>query len=160
MADEGDIAGAGGPSTGTDSLLDRVLPLFEHTHDTATTALVVVFAAILGMVAGWVAADFGARFLAFVVGAVGTGYLLYDQPTRRAILAAGLYSLAALLAVAPFLYELGLVLTVEAPLRHVLSPSDLVIFLVFWVVAAVPALVANRLAKGPFTSRFRRRLAG
>mgnify|MGYP006289699291 CR=1 FL=1 len=157
MAGSGDSSAA---ETGSSSVLDRLLPLFDHTHDTATTALVVGFAAILGMVAGWVSADFGARFLAFVVGAVGTGYLLYDQPTRRAILAAGLYSLAALLAIAPFLYELGLVLNVEAPLRHVLSPSDLVIFLVFWVVAAVPALVANRLARGPFLARLRTRLSG
>ena len=143
---------------GDESLLDGVLPLFDHTHETGTTAVVVVFAAVLGLLAGWLTADFGVRTPVFVVAAVGTGYLLYAQPTGRAVLAAGLYSVAALLAVGPFLYELGLVVNVDSPLRHVLSLADLVIFLVFWIVASIPALVANRLANGPLLPRLRARL--
>jgi len=136
-------------------VLDGVLPLFDHTHDAVTTGVVVVFAAVLGLLAGWLAADFDVRFPAFVVGAVGTGYLLYGQPTRRAVLAAGLYSLAAVAAVAPLVYELGLVVSVDQPLRHVLSVADLLVVLSFWVVAAVPAVVGYRVASGPFLARVR-----
>ncbi|MEF8838767.1 MAG: hypothetical protein V5A18_04600 [Haloarculaceae archaeon] len=147
MAEESTDHDAAG--RGDESVLDGVLPLFDHTHDTLTTAVVVAFAAAVGLLAGWITADFGVRTPVFVVAAVGTGYLLYTQSTRRAVLAAGLYSLATLLAVAPFLYELGLIVAVDSPLRHVLSLADLVIFLVFWVVAVVPALVGNRVANGP-----------
>lgn len=141
---------------GADGRLDRVFPLFDHTHDPVTTAIVVGFAAVLGLLAGWVTADFGVRFLAFLVGAVGTGYLLYGQPTRRAVTAAGLYSVAALLAVAPLLYELSVVLAVEAPLRHVFSLADVLLLFLFWIAAAVPALVGYRIATGPFLARLRR----
>ncbi len=159
MAD--DAAGPGaGDSPGTGSQLDRLLPLFEHTHGPATTGIVVAFAAVLGLVAGWITADFGVRQVAFVVAAALTGYLLYAQPTRRAVVAAGLYSLAGFLAVAPLLYELALVVAVDAPLQHVLSPTDLLVVLVFWTVAAVAALLANRVANGPFVARLRSRFAG
>lgn len=137
--------------------LDRVFPLFEHTHDTLTTLVVVGFAAVLGLVAGWLATDFGVRFVAFVVGAVGTGYLLYGQPTRRSVLAAGLYSLAGLLAIAPIVFELGVVASTADPLAHLLGPSDLLLFVLFWLVAAVPAVIAYRIATGPFLPRLRAR---
>jgi len=133
-------------------------PLFEHTHDALTTAAVVGFAAVVGLLAGWLVADFGGRFPAFLVGAVGTGYLLYRQPTRRAVLAAGLYSVAALLAVTPIVYELQVLVSLPAPQRHVLATSDLLLVVVIWVVAAVPAVVGYRLASGPFVPRLRERL--
>jgi len=155
-ADDTDATDA--PGRGDQSLLQGALPLFDHTHDTRTTAVVVAFAAVLGLLAGWLTADFGVRTPAFLVAAVGTGYLLYGQPTGRAVVAAGLYSLAALLAVAPFLYELGLVVNVDSPLRHVLSLADLLIFLFFWAIAALPALVGNRVANGPLLPRLRDRL--
>lgn len=141
-----------------DGTANGVFPLFEHTHDTLTTAAVVGFAAAIGLLAGWLAADFGGRFTAFLVGAVGAGYLLYRQPTRRAVLAAGLYSVAALLAVTPVVYELQVVVSVPAPQRHVLATSDLLLVVVLWVVAAVPAVVGYRLASGPFLPRLRERL--
>jgi len=137
---------------------DRLLPLFEHTHDTLTTAIVVAFAAAVGLVAGWATADFGVRFPAFVVGAVGTGYLLYGQGTRRAVVAAGLYSVAALLAVAPLLYELFVVVSVSDPAAHVLSLADLILLLLGWIPAGLVALVAYRVATGPFVPRIRARL--
>jgi hypothetical protein len=136
--------------------MDRVFPLFDHTHDTVTTAIVVVFAAVVGLLAGWITADFGVRFPAFLVGAVGSGYLLYGQATRRAVLGAGFYSVAALLAAAPFAYELGTLVNVESPLQHLLSVADLLVFVVFWLLAAVPALVGYRIATGPFIERLRR----
>lgn len=136
-------------------LAERLLPVFDHTHDSATTAIVVGFAAAIGLLAGWIVADFGVRSLGFLVGAVGTGYLLYRQPTRRAIVAAGLYSIAGLVAAIPVVYELGLAANVDDPLRHVLSVTDLLFVLAFWLLAAIPALVGYRLASGPFLRRVR-----
>lgn len=133
----------------------RLGPVFDHTHDRVTTAIVVGFAAAVGLLAGWIVADFGVRSLGFIVGAVGSAYLLYRQPTRRAVLAAGFYSLAALVAVVPFVYELGLAANVDDPLRHLLSVTDLLLFLAFWLLAAVPALVGYRVATGPFLRRLR-----
>lgn len=130
-----------------DSPLDRLFPLFEHTHDRVTTALVVVFAALLGVVASWVVADFGVRFPAFLVGSVAVGYLLYGRESRRAVLAGGLYMLAALVALTPIVSEIH-VLTVAGmrgvgdPWQHVLTVSDLLLVVVFFLVAAVPALAA------------------
>ncbi|WP_254824621.1 hypothetical protein [Haloglomus halophilum] len=137
----------------SDSPLDRVLPLFDHTHDTATTALVVGVATLLAVVASWVVADFGVRFPAFAVTAIGAAYWLYRLETRREIVAGGLYMLAALIALTPVAMELH-VLTVTgmegvgSPAQHVLAISDLLLTLLFWVVAAVPAVAAYLLQNG------------
>ena len=154
--------GAGGPGEGRPGGSDaeggfagRLLPLFDHTHDPVTTAVVVVFALLVGLLARWIVADFDVRLLGFLVGAVGTGYLLYGQPTRRAVLAAGCYSLAALVAAIPIAFELGLAASVDDPLRHVLSVTDLLFVLAFWLLAAVPGLVGYRISTGPFLPRLR-----
>lgn len=136
---------------------EHLFPLFDHVHDRGTTALVVVFAAGIGFLAGWVVADFGVRTPGFLVAALGTGYLLYDQPTRRNVLAAGLYSLAALLALVPVSYELGVLTTVDQPGRHIVASSDLVLLVAWWLVAAIPALAAYRVTTGPFLPRVRAR---
>jgi len=135
--------------------LGRIGPLFDHTHDRLTTAIIVVLAALLGLFARWIVADFGVSFLAFLVAAVGSGYLLYRQPSRRAVAAAACYSLAALIAVVPIVYELGLAATVRDPLRHLLSTTDLLLVVAFWLLAAVPALVGYRIDRGPLLPRLR-----
>ena len=140
-----------------DSLVDRVFPLFDHTHDALTTGLVVVTAALLGLYTSWMTADFGIRTPAFVVAALALGYLLYRQESRRGVVAGALYSLAALVALTPLLYELTILLRAADPLQHVLSVTDLVFVLLFWVVAAVPALAASRLTTGPLLGRLRAR---
>lgn len=136
-----------------DSPLDRVLPLFDHTHDTATTALVVGVATVLAVVASWVVADFGVRFPAFAVAAIGAAYWLYRLETRQEILAGGLYMLAALIALTPIVMELHLLTVtgmegVGSATQHVLALSDLLVTLLFWVVAAVPAVAAYLLQHG------------
>jgi uncharacterized membrane protein YhfC len=141
-----------------DSLVDRVFPLFEHTHDTVTTGIVVLSAALLGQYASWAAADFGLRTPTFVVVAVALGYLLYRQDSRRGVVAGACYSLSALLAVTPLLYELTVLTRATRPLQHVLSVTDLLFVLLFWVVAAIPALVAYRVTNGPLLAPLRARL--
>lgn len=142
----------------TGSLVDRVFPLFDHTHDGVTTGVVVVSAALLGLYASWITADFGLRTPAFVLVAVALGYLLYRQDSRHAVVAGALYSLAALVAVTPLLYELTILVRASSPLRHVLATSDLLFVLLFWVVAAIPALVASRLTTRPVLPRIRARV--
>lgn len=137
----------------------RTGPVFDHTHDGVTTAIIVVLAAVFGLLARWIVADFDVSFLGFLVAALGTGYLLYRQPTRRAVIAAGCYSLAALVAVMPVVYELRLAVTVQDPLRHLLSTTDLLLVVAFWLVAAIPALVGYRIDRGPILRRFRNRAA-
>ncbi|MHB9286057.1 hypothetical protein ACKVMT_03345 [Halobacteriales archaeon Cl-PHB] len=137
---------------------DRFRPLFDHTHDTLTTAIVVVSAALVGLLAGWVSADFGVRSLAFVVAAIATGYLLYGQPTRRAVVAGALYFVAAMVAVAPLLLELATVVNVSEPARHVMSPADLLLAVPFWLLATLVALLGYRVGTGPLLPRLRGRL--
>jgi hypothetical protein len=136
-----------------DSPLDRVLPLFDHTHDTVTTALVVAVATLLAVVASWVVADFGVRFPAFAVAAIGSAYWLYRLETRREIVAGGLYMLAALIALTPIAMELHILTVAEmegvgSPTQHVLAVSDLLVTLLFLVIATVPAVAALLLQNG------------
>ncbi|WP_255149891.1 hypothetical protein [Halorarius halobius] len=142
----------------SDSLVDRLVPLFEHTHDAVTTGIVVVAAAVLGLYASWLTADFGVRTLAFAVTALSLGYLLYRQSTRRTVVAGACYSLAALVAATPVVYELHVLVRTERPLAHLLSVVDLLFVVAFLLVAAVPAFVGYRLTTGPFVPRLRRRL--
>lgn len=135
-----------------------ILPLFDHTHDRGTTALVVAATGLLALYAAWVAADFGARTATFVVAAVALGFLLYGQPSRRAVAAAALYSAGALVALTPLLYELLVVTAASDPLAHLLTFVDLVFLLAFWLIAAIPVLAASRLAGGPILPRIRSRL--
>ncbi len=140
-----------------------LLPLFDHTHDSLTTGLVVASTGLLGAYASWLVADFGVRFPAFAVMALALGYLLYRQADRRGVLAGALYSLATLLLLTPFVYELAFVVEasragVGSPWAHVLSTADLRLFVLCCVLAAVTTLVAYRLTSGSFLARARARL--
>ncbi|MFC5971220.1 hypothetical protein ACFPYI_07735 [Halomarina salina] len=142
----------------SDAIRDRVGSLFDRSHDAVTTGLVVVFALILGAFAAWLLADVLPRTVTFVLAAVGFGALFYSRGTRRSVVAFGLYALAALVALIPVVYELVLALNVADPLAHLVSATDLLFVLLFWVVALVPALVGYRVASGPFVPRIRSRL--
>lgn len=145
-----------------DSLRERLRSTVEQRHDAATTALVVGFAVVLGLVAGWVVADFGGRRVATVVVALASGSLLYGRATPRDIVAGGLYMLAALFALFPVAYELHTFTVtgmagVGSPWTHVLTLSDLLVFVLFLAVAAVPALLGFVVQNWRV---LRRRLAG
>lgn len=123
-----------------------------HDHPPGTVALVVLFALGLGVGASWLLADLGLRLPALLAGWLGAGYWLYRQPDRRAVAAAGLYAVAALVALVPVVMNLtALAVAGGHGMRagpFALSAVDVVLLAVFLVLAAVPAGVARRLQRG------------
>ena len=140
------------------ALRDRVASAVGDGHDTVTTAFVLLAATALGTVLAWTSADLVGRLPAFTVGAVATAGLLYTRPTRRDVAATACYALAALIALLPFAYELPILLGTDTPLAHVLTTTDLILFLTFLTLAAVPTVIGYRVATGPFVPRIRARL--
>ncbi|MUV86793.1 hypothetical protein GJ631_09510 [Natronomonas sp. CBA1123] len=125
---------------------DSSLPLFDHTHDTATTALAVAAAAVTAFYAAWLTADLLPRTVVFGVVALTVGFLLYRRPDRRAVAASGLYAVAILLAATPIALNATVLATADMtgitdPWARILTVTDLKILLGFLVVAAVPAAI-------------------
>jgi hypothetical protein len=123
----------------------------EHRHPRETTAVVFAFAVLLAWYASWLTADLGLGTVAFVVVAVAGAYGLYRQPTRRAVVVAGLYGLAALLVSTPVFMNLPFVLSAGAygisnPAAFTMRLADLVFLVVFVLLGAVPAGLAWRLS--------------
>jgi hypothetical protein len=139
-------------------LSDRLAGAVGDGHDAATTAFVLVAALALGAFVSWTSADLVGRLPAFAVGALATAGVLYSRETTRDVIATAAYALAALVALAPVAYELPILLGTDAPLAHVLTTTDLLLFAVFLAVAAVPALVGYRIHTGPFLPRIQARL--
>lgn len=130
---------------------DASLPMFDHTHDALTTVGVIAFTALTAVWASWLTADLGLRWPVLVLAAVGSGYLLYDQSTRRSVLSTGLYLVAALVVLTPIMFVVPLMLAagrpgVESPWMFVVTVADLQAFLTFLVVAAVPAVAGYVIA--------------
>lgn len=121
-----------------------------HDHDAGTTALVAAFAAVLGLYAGWLTADLGVRWVAFVVGGGAAAVALYRRESRARIAATGLYALAALVALTPVALDATLLLGTDLgdPWPFVLTTATLVYLAAFAALAAIPAglgyLVARR----------------
>ena len=140
------------------ALRDRLARAVGDGHDTVTTAFVLLASVLLGAFVAWTSADLVGRLPAFTVGAVATAGLLYTRPTRRDVAATACYALAALLALVPLAYELPILLGTDAPLAHVLTTTDLILFLAFASLAAVPTVIGYRIATGPFVPRIHARL--
>lgn len=137
---------------GAASLLDRVG--FEHTHGARAALTVIAWAAVLAWYVGWLVADLGLRGPAFLIALAVAWYLLYAQPTRRAMTVRGLAALAVLLAVTPVFLDLPFLLAasrygVATPWAFVARAADLVMLVVFLLLAAIPAGIARRLARRP-----------
>ncbi|WP_227134397.1 hypothetical protein [Halorubellus salinus] len=140
------------------ALRDRLARAVGDGHDAPTTAFVLLTAVALGTVLAWTSADLVGRLPAFTIGVVATAGLLYTRTTRRDVAATACYALAALLALVPVAYELPIALGTDTPLAHVLTTTDLILFLAFLTLAAVPAIVGYRIATGPFIPRIHTRL--
>lgn len=124
----------------------------DQAHQVRTVAGMVVAAALLGDVAGWLLADFGLRTPAFVGVALGSSLWLYRQPNGRAAAVRALSALAVLLALTPLFLNLPFVLAADRygignPAAFVLRTADLVALVVFLAMAAVPAAAAWWLAR-------------
>lgn len=141
------------------SLRTRLGSVFGQSHDTATTALVVVGGLALATVAAWIGADVLPRGPLFAGAFTGFAVFLYSRDHRRDVLSTALYALAALIALAPLGYELPYVLGTSDAVAHVLTTTDLLLVVVFLVLAAVPALLGYRLQTGPFLPRVRDRVS-
>lgn len=125
---------------------DSVLPLFDHTHDTATTALAVAATAVTAFYAAWLTADLLPRTVVFAAVALAMSFLLYRRPDRRAVAAGALYAVAILLAATPVVLNAAVLATADMagvtdPWARVLTVTDLKVLLGFLVVAAVPAAI-------------------
>jgi hypothetical protein len=125
---------------------DASIPLFDHTHDALTTVAVVGFTALTAVWVSWLVADLGVRWPALALAAAGSGYLLYDRADGRSVLATGLYLVATLVVLTPIVFLVPILLSGSrpgfgSPTQFVLNVSDLQVFVVFLLVAAVPALV-------------------
>jgi hypothetical protein len=122
-------------------------------HDAATTIGIVIDALALAFVAAWIGGDVLPRTPLFVGVLVAAGVFLYGAETRRAVFVSTLYGLAALFALAPLGYQLPYVLGTNEPFAHVLSTTDVIVTLGWWVLAAIPAVAGYRLETGPLLPR-------
>lgn len=117
-----------------------------HDHAPGTLALVVLFALGIGVGLSWLLADLGLRLAALLAGWLGGGYWLYRKPDRRAVVVAGLYAVAALVALVPVAMNVtALAVAGGHGMRagpFALSMVDVVVLVVFLVLAVVPAGMA------------------
>lgn len=126
-----------------------------HGHTPAATLGIVVLAAGLGGYAAWLTADFGVSTLVFVVAAVGSAYVLYRRSDGWDALAVACYLFAAFLALTPVFLNLPYVVDggrygIGSLAPFVFSLANLVVLVVFLLLAAVPA------AAGYLVRRWRR----
>jgi hypothetical protein len=117
----------------------------ENRHDTATTAVVVAFAALFGLYGSWMLADLLPRALGFLLPALVGGWVCYGRADRGSVAAAGCYGLAVLVVLTPVALQVPYVLNSgmvsNGGALSFFQPMDLVFLLIFVVIAAVPALV-------------------
>jgi hypothetical protein len=140
---------------------DTYLPLFDHTHGVVTTAYVVLSAAVGGLFAAWLVADYALRTPAFIVAALVFGYTLYDEPDVSRVVGASLYWLSALVALIPVMLNLPYVTnggmpTMDDPWALVTTTADVEVFLVFLAVAGALAAVGYGIRN---TATVQRRIA-
>lgn len=124
----------------------------ERPTDATTVAVAVGGGLVLGLYASWMAADLVARWLVFLVVAVGAGYALFDQPDVRAQVAYGCYVLAGLLVLTPILMLFPDVLSGSeygvGAVGMAAQLANLILLLVFGLLAAIVAYAGYRASGG------------
>lgn len=138
-----------------DDLGERVERAVPEPHGAATTAGILVTAVVLGAFVAWMSADVLGRLPGFATGTLATAVGLYSQETTREIVAAACYALAVLVALVPIAYELPILRNTATPLAHLLTTTDLILFLAFLTLASPLAVLGYRIETGPFTPRIR-----
>lgn len=131
-------------ATGTNSITDV-------ETEPVTVAGAIVAAGLLGTYAAWIAADILPRWLTAALVLVGGGYGLLRQETRRARIQNVLYAVAGLLLLTPVLMILPDAIQADAfgvgVLSIVFMTANVVLFVVFGVVAALIAGVARKVGE-------------
>lgn len=127
-------------------------PVGETDLEPTRVAGAVLGATLLGMYAAWIAADFLARPLTFLVVAGGAGYVLAGKPDARSQAVYGGYVLAGLLVLTPILMVLPDVLSGSTygpgALGMALLVGNVLLFVLFAIPAVAVAYVAYRLDGG------------
>lgn len=122
---------------------EEITSRFDVEAEPKDVAVSVVAAALLGIYATWITADFLPRWLVFGFVLVAGGFSLLTQDTRRARLQNALYALAGLLVLTPILLVLPDVLHADtlgvSALSLAFTVANLLLFVVFAVLAAVSA---------------------
>lgn len=119
-----------------------------HTHPPTITVGIGILSVVLGIYAGWIAADFGLRTSASVITFLIVAVWLYRQRDGWSAFAIGLYVLAALIVLTPILFNLAFVLDagrygISQVSEFVLTLSNLIFFLVFVLIALIPTCLAT-----------------
>lgn len=129
----------------------RTNSITDVETEPVTVAGAIVAAGLLGMYAAWIAADILPRWLTAALVLVGGGYGLLRQETRRARLQNVLYAVAGLLLLTPVLMILPDAIQADAfgvgVLSIVFMTANVVLFVVFGVVAALVAGVARKVGE-------------
>lgn len=129
----------------------RTNSITDVETEPVTVAGAIVAAGLLGMYAAWIAADILPRWLTAALVLVGGGYGLLRQETRRARLQNVLYAVAGLLLLTPVLMILPDAIQADAfgvgVLSIVFMTANIVLFVVFGVVAALVAGVARKVGE-------------
>lgn len=129
----------------------RTNSITDVETEPVTVAGAIVAAGLLGVYAAWIAADILPRWLTAALVLVGGGYGLLRQETRRARLQNVLYAVAGLLLLTPVLMILPDAIQADAfgvgVLSIVFMTANVVLFVVFGVVAALVAGVARKVGE-------------
>lgn len=130
----------------SETLSEQVDTGIDVRHVTGLAAGAVV----VSLYATWMVADIVARWLAFPVTVLVTGYLLYGREGSHEKAVFVGYALAALLAVTPVAMILPDVLWefTENPTAMALTVSNVILFVLFLLPAAVVAYTTYRFDGG------------
>lgn len=103
--------------------------------------VIAFFALITGWYASWISTNTTLSYtLVFLVVALATSYVLYGDASYARLVGSGLYVLAFFVAITPiFFYAPILTSEVENPWIFVFSVADLIVWLIFLVIAGVLA---------------------
>lgn len=127
----------------------ETVPDVARDVETADAAVTVGCSLVVGLYAGWIAADLLPRWLAFVLVAVGTGYVLLDVPDQRTRVGTAAYILAGLLALTPVALVVPDAAAAGAlgvgPLSMVLTTANAIVTVIFLAVAGGVAYLGHRL---------------
>ncbi|MDY6764676.1 MAG: hypothetical protein SV377_03165 [Halobacteria archaeon] len=105
------------------------------------SVVIAFFALITGWYASWISTNTTLSYiLVFLVVALVTSYILYGEGSYVRLVSSGLYVLAFFVAITPvFFYAPILTSDIENPWIFIFSVADLIVWLIFLVIAGILA---------------------